>query len=290
MAQAAHSDSAVDAQGALEGADQRLARIAEVLTRQVVLGPSRLLDDETCSRVRGLVRDLASQLAGGDGAAMATVRDTLAADRAIMTHLHALTVESQLVAVLAASRGLDPLLPPLVRRRLDAATVGESAAGVATTMLAVQSRVGQALRRMRLPLDELPGDLLHLALTIAEHALAAPVARHRAPEGSQTRLSLLRRVLDGLGDDLRLALHIDEAGVPLFLSALALASGHSREGVALACAEDDPVRLALLLRAAGLPVDEAKAQLLAIRPDADPALVMLVRDAATAEMLLAGAA
>ena len=290
MAQAAHSDSAVNAKGALDGADQRLVRIADVLARQVVLGPSRLLDDETCSRVRGLLRDLAAQLGVGDAAAIAIVRDTLAADRAIMTHLHALTVETQLVAMLAASRGLDPLLPPLVRRRLDAASAGDVSAEVATAMLAAQSRVGQALRRMRLPFDELPGDLQHLAHTIAEHAAAAPVPRHRAPDGSQTRLSLLRRVLDGLGDDLPMALRIDEAGLPLFLSALALASGHAREGVALACGEDDPVRLALLLRAAGLPVDQAKAQLLAIRPDADPALVMLAPDGASAEMLLAGAA
>jgi hypothetical protein len=290
MAQAVHSDSAVDAKGALAGADRRLVRIADVMARQVVLGPSRLLDDETCSRVRGLVRDLAAQLAGGDAAAFAMVRDTLAADRAIMTHLHALTIETQLIAMLAASRGLDPLLPPLVRRRLDAAIAGAMAAGVATAMLAAQSRVGQTLRRMRLPLDELPGDLQHLAHTIAEHAAASPVPRNRAHDGSQTRLALLRRVLDGLGDDLPLALRIDEAGVPLVLSALALASGHAREGVALACGEDDPVRLALLLRATGLPVAEAKAQLAAIRPDADPALAELVGDAATAETLLAGAA
>jgi hypothetical protein len=288
MAQAAHSDGAMDAKGALACADRRLAQIAGVLTSEVVLGPSRLLDDETCSRVRGLASDLAAQLAGGDAAASGVLRAMLSADRAILTHLHALAVETQLIAVLATSRGLDPLMPPLVRRRLDAAAAGEGATATATAMLAAQSRIGQALRRMRLPIDELPADLQHLAHTMAEHTLGAAPPRSRAPEDRQTRLSLLRRMLDGLGADLPLALHIDEAGVPLFLSALALASGHAREAAAIACGEDVPVRLALLLRAAGLNRDEAAVQLVAIRPDADPALAGLADDAATAETLLAG--
>ena len=74
----------------------------------------------------------------------------------------------------------------------------------------------------------------------------------------------------------------------MFLSALALASGQARETVTLACAEDNPVRLALLLRAAGLTCAQAGAQLLAIRPEADPALAALPADADAAELWLRG--
>ena len=290
MIQAAHPNGAADAKVALGVADDRLAQIAGVLGRQAMLGPSRALDDETISRVRGLAADLAGQLVGDHAVLRATVCDMLAANRAILLHLHALAVETRLIAALATSRGLDPVLPPLVQRRLDAGAVGTDAATLATTMLAAQSRIGQSLRHMRLPLGELPRDLQHLAHGIADHAFAAMavVPRKPAPENdTHARLSLLRRMLEGLGDDLVLALRIDQAGVPLFFSALALASGHPRETVALACVEDDPVRLALLLRAAGLNGDEAAAQLVAIRPDADPSLALRIGDTATAGHLLA---
>ena len=291
MIQTAHPTGAADAKVALGVADHRLAQISGVLGPQAMLGPSRALDDETISRVRGFVADLAGQLVGDHAVLRVTVGDMLAADRAIMLHLHALAVETWLIAALANSRGLDSVLPPLVQRRLDAGAAGADAATLATTMLAAQSRIGQSLCRMRLPLGELPRDLQHLAHAIANHAFAAMAIapRELAPEdGTHARLWLLRRMLEGLGDDLVLALRIDQAGVPLFFSALALASGHSRETVALACAEDDPVRLALLLRAAGLRGDEAAGQLVAIRPDADPSIALRIADAATAAQLLAG--
>jgi len=250
------------------------------------------------TRVRALAGDLAAQLAGGgraliDRALIDTVRDMLGANRAILLHLHALAIETQLVAALAARRAIDPLLPPLVRRRLDAGAVGDDVSAQTTALLAAQTRLGEALRRMRLPLAELPGDLQHLAHSIidaarADHGVIDPQGRPAPQDEARGRLALLHRVLAGLGDDMGLALRIDHAGVALFLSALALASGFPREVVTLATAEDDAIRLALLLRAAGLNRDEAAGQLLAIRPDADPALVALVDDARGAERLLAG--
>ena len=71
----------------------------------------------------------------------------------------------------------------------------------------------QSLRRMRLPLRELPPDLQHLAHAIADAARAdhAVVDRHprdRAHDEGHGRLALLRRVLAGLGDDMARALRI----------------------------------------------------------------------------------
>lgn len=291
MTQAAIPDSTVDAHGALGAADHRLALARSALQTLVALGPNALLGDETVSRVRALAYDLARQLVPGEPVLTAAVCDLLVANRAILLHCHALAIETRLIAALAARRLIDPVLPPLVRRRLDAGAAGDDAAIATTALLAAQTRLGQSLRRMCLPLDELPGDLQHLAHAIAnaaraEHGIADDHARAPLDDDGHGRLALLRRVLAGLGDDVALALRIDDAGVPLFLSALALASGQSREVVTLACVEDDPVRLALLLRAAGLTCAEAAAQLLAIRPDADPALVALPADARAAESML----
>ena len=290
MVQAAIPVSAVDVTAALGAADHRLAAAGSVLAWQVTLGPTALLDDETVARVRALAGDLAAQLVGAEPIAAVAVRDMLVANRPIVLHLHALVIETRLSTTLAARREIDPVLPPLVRRRLDA---GGDAASAATALLAAQTRLGQSLRRMRLPLDELPGDLQHLAHAIAdgvraEHAITAKPPRAPLQDDAHGRLALLRRVLAGLGDDTALALQIDEAGVALFVSALALASGQPRELAVLACAEDDPIRLALLLRAAGLNSTQAALQLLAIRPDADPALAAVPADAHAAEALLAG--
>ncbi len=287
MTQAADPDSALIA------ADHRLAMTAHVLESLVGLGPTKLLDDETVARVRALAGDLAAQLVVDEAALADPVRDRLMANRAIALHLHAIAIETRLIAQLAARRALDPVLPPLIRRRLDAGTVGDDVAIATTALLAVQTRLGQSLRRMCLPLGELPGDLLHMAHAIAdgvraEHAAPVRHPRHAAPDDPHGRLALLRRVLTVLGPDTAMALRIDEAGVPLFLSALALASGQPRELVTLACAEDDPLRLALMLRATGLSPADAAAQLLAIRPEADPALVALPADAGAAEHVLAG--
>lgn len=295
MAQAEFSNGAIDPGTALARADHRLATAGSVLAGQVALGPTCLLDDQTVTRVRAMAGDLAAQLVGDARALAEPVRDMLVANRAILLHLHALAIETQLVAALAARRSIDPVLPPLVRRRIDAGAVGGDVAAVTTALLAVQTRLGEALRRMRLPLSELPGDLQHLALTIAAAARAdygfSDRPQHPAPHDDRNgRLALLRRVLDSLGDDVHRALRIDDAGVPLFLSALALASGYPREAVALATAEDHAIRLAVLLRAAGLNRNEAALQLLAIRPEADPVLADLAETPQRAELLLAGVA
>ncbi len=270
----------------LARADDRLAAIASALEQHVVLGPARLLDDETVIRARALAGDLARQLADSGHVMIDRVRDLLAANRPVMAHLHALVVEWRVASALAEQRALDPVLPPLWQRRLDPEVVGNDAAMLTTALVTAQTRMGEALRQMRLPLAELPGDLHHLAQQIAAAAGGDPASAHRSPDAPATRLVLLERALAGLGSDTLRALRIDEAGLALFLTALAGAAGCSRETVALAMAEDTPIRLALLLRAAGLPRDHAARQLLAIRPDADPALVAGVADGTAAEQVL----
>jgi hypothetical protein len=286
-----------DARAQFAVADHRLGMASATLAGLVMLGPCQMLDDETVARTRALVADLAAQLAGVDQALIAPVRDMLAASPTILTHCHALAIEWRLGAVMQARRGLDPALPPLLRRRLDGRAVGDDAAALATALLAAQTRVGEALRRMRLPFDELPGDLQHMAVAIADaaradhdHNTGAPARVQAGTDPERGRLALLRRVLAGLGAESGAALNLDQAGVPLFLSALALASGAQRDAVVLATAEDDPIRLALLLRDCGLGREHAAEHLLAIRPDADPALVDQALIAAPTQVMPDGGA
>jgi hypothetical protein len=271
-----------DAARVLATADQRLSLCVDGLERLVVLGHSRLLDDETVARVRALTGDLAAQLAGADHALTAAVHDMLAGNRAVLTHCHALAVEWRLAMTLAARHAIDPVLPPLV----------QSHAGAMMALVAAQTRAFEGLRRMRLALGDLPADLQNLAYATldvarADHAGAARPQGVSRPDEAEGRLALLHQAVAGLGDDMDRALRVDEAGVSLFFTALAIASGHSRETVVLATAEDNPIRLALLLRAAGLSYDDAARQLLTLRPDADPALA--VHTAHAAETLLGAA-
>lgn len=248
----------------LARADRRLSAGVDALERLVVLGACRLIDDETVARVRALIGDLAAQLAGPDHALVQPVAEMLAVNRAILAHCHALAVEWRLAMRLAARLTLDPVLPPLVQAH--AATM--------MPLIAAQTRSLEATRRMGLVLDDLPADLLHLAHAVvraarADWGVTGHVDAPSRPDEAHGRLALLHDAVAGLGDDRTRALRIDEAGVSLFFTALAMASATPRETVVIAAAEDDPVRLAAVLNGAGLAQADVARQLLALRPDAE---------------------
>ena len=63
------------------------------------------------------------------------------------------------------------------------------------------------------------------------------------------------------------ALAIDHAGLSIFVTALAMASGRDRNLAILSFGENQPARLALALRAAGLEQDALEEQFLYLHPD-----------------------
>src|SRR5690606_28431362 len=85
---------------------------------------------------------------------------------------------------------------------------------------------------------------------------------------SRSRLALIARLVLGLGATATKALILDRAGVSVFLSALALGSGRTRDIVVLSTTGGHSTRLALALCAAGLKRDHAAAQFALIHPDA----------------------
>ena len=297
MAAMAHPASTGGAPGAIEAllaeelaaARGAAANVVPILRHLLRSDDNSIFSDEIVARVRGMFRDVARQLiiALADAAGHAEpeawahkasdeLAHVLADNPAFLEHFHTLALEWQWTERLAQRFGLDPVLPPLLQARM-ASGDPEASAG-AMNLLAAQARFCQNQRRMQLPLGELPGDLLHIALVSmrayvgadgsadAYALIAERGVRARFGEASG-RLGLMRRVLDAMGDSAGDALTLDQAGVALFLSALARASGQTREAVIMATIDSQLPQLTLALRASGLDHAAVVAQVRVFHPD-----------------------
>ena len=271
---------------ALARGDRALDRIGPILGHLLSARDQSLFSDAIVARVRGMLINLARQVlrvqaeatgqkgreqfADEHGEALA---ENFFSSPLLVAHCHALALEWRLASGLEEEGALDPVLSPLMQTLIGHEDTQIASAAMAA--LAAQARFAQAQRRMEMPIAELPGDLLHEALLAwgvfnrneRSDALTRAESKLRAEfdEGAG-RLSLLDRLVTTLGSGANAALAIDHGGVALFLSALALRSGQSRDIVALATNEQQAARLALSLRAAGLKPQEVEAQLLRIHP------------------------
>ncbi|MEN9718102.1 MAG: hypothetical protein RIQ99_980, partial [Pseudomonadota bacterium] len=123
------------------------------------------------------------------------------------------------------------------------------------------------------------GDLLHAALlALRNHAGDDPAAQasfsrielavRGSYDESRSRLGLIAKLVSGMGGGRTAALALGHAGVAIFLSALALASGQDRDMAVLSTNEGQLARLALALRAAGLKPAQIVEQFGVIHTDA----------------------
>jgi hypothetical protein len=266
--------------------DTMIATSRPILRHLLANDDHALFNDEMIARVRGMINHVAAQLLfalaaaadAPDRARYAAERhDELAQalfeDTAFLAHAHALTLEAQLAERLQARSGIDAMLSPLVQE-LAAAREMDMAA-LSMTVLAAQARFMQHHRRMELPLRELPGDLFHRALlSLRAHAGGAEDAAEEAErelreayDESSGRLGLLTRLVVAMGQKATRALAIDHAGLAIFSTALAMASGQERDLAVLSFADRQFARLALALRAAGLKQQAVEEQLLFLNPE-----------------------
>lgn len=269
--------------------DALIGTIVPILRHLLANDDHSVFSDEIIARVRGMMSDVANQLlteleiAAGSAEQRDHARESVdaivsafMAHSGFLCHVHALALEWQLTERLQARVALDPVLTPLLQAQIaspDAAT-----AGMAMALMAAQARFAQQLRRMQLPLSELPGDLLHTALMVLRsHAEADPAAQAHQPaaeaairqryDESRSRLGLITRLVTGMGGGATAALSVAHAGVGIFLSALSLASGQDRDMTVLATNEGQLARLALALRAAGLKPQMVEEQFVSLHPD-----------------------
>ncbi|WP_225206837.1 hypothetical protein [Novosphingobium huizhouense] len=274
----------------LVAADRLIANNGPILAHLLRSDDNSIFSDEIVARVRGMFHDLARQLvmalaeAAGQGdpqewaqAGADELSARLIADRALLAHLHALSLEWQLTERLEGRIALDPVLPPLLQARIAAGDAVASA--TAMNLLAAQARFGQAQRRMQLSVAELPAPLLAAAVralgAVAGEgeeaqritALAAQRLRQRSEPG-RNRLVLIDQVLASMpGVEAAQALSIENAGVAIFLSALAAGAGLTREMAVMATTETQFSRLALALGACGVGAEAVTAQFMALHPD-----------------------
>lgn len=271
--------------GELRRGDAMIATSRPILRHLLANDDHGLFSDEMIARIRGMLHHAAAQLLFSQAeAAEALDRARYAADRQdelaqalfedadFLAHAHALTLEAQLTDRLQGRSGIDAVLTPLVQKL--AAAREMDVAGLAMAVLAAQARFMQHHRRMELPLGELPGDLFHRALQLLASQgedgpaakLAAQQLRDKYEEGAG-RLGLLSRLVMTLGQKASRALAIDHAGVAIFATALAMASGQERGLTVLSFADRQFARLALALRAAGLKQQAVEEQFLFLHPE-----------------------
>ncbi len=275
--------------GELSRGDLAGEAVLPVLRHLVSAEDNSLFSDEILARVRGMIEDLARQLVeavvanGAQGAGTAALEAQVTAlvqglvdCPEVLAHVHALALEWQLTEKLQGRLALDPVVSPLVQA-LIASSDAETQDG-AMRFLAAQARWCQAQRRMRLPLSELPGDVFHAALGVLRSCSLEMTGWHgdldrldaemreRRDEGA-SRLALAAQLVSLLGGGVQAALSIGSAGLALFLTALALASGQARDGVVYSTHESRMARLALALRAAGLKGLSVEREFLVLHPE-----------------------
>lgn len=293
----------------LSASDQALANCAPILRHLLRNEAASIFSEQIVARVRGMFHDIACQLiialadAAGHAEPQAWAHEAAGDLAALLTqnpiflaHFHALALEWQLAERLQSQSALDPVVSPLLQARIASADPDTSA--TAMSMLAAQARYGQAQRRMKLPLTELPGDLFHIALvtmrayvgdeTSADgYALIAERALRASFDERRGRLALVESVLGAMASDgADRALLLEHAGVALFLTGLARASGIGREAAIMATSEGQHMRMALALRASGLDRSAMTAQFYAVHPEVELPEAVAELDPHTAAALL----
>ena len=270
----------------LAQSDVAMASARPILRHLLLSLEHALFSDEIVARIRGMLLDVARQLleahaeaAGAPNRArfVAPRQDSLAvrlfSQGALLTHAHALAVEAQLLGRLQARSGIDRVLTPLVQEL--AAGTNAAAAGLAMNVLAAQARFVQYQRRMELPLRDLPAELFHQSLVALREqagadddtAGAAERALRATYDEATGRPGLIARLVTGMGARATRALAIDHAGLSIFATALALASGQQRDLAVLSLNGRHFARLALALRAAGLASGTVAAQFAYLHPE-----------------------
>lgn len=311
---ATHSDSVETVmREELAHGDAMLGTIAPILRHLIASEDHSVFGDDVIARVRGMLAHVATQLLDAYAAATAGIGERQEHDAVQVTalvralvglpgflgHAHALAIEWQLAERMQARLAVDPVLTPLLQALV--ASSEPPTAGAAMNLLAAQARFVQQQRRMQLPLGELPADHLFGALTVlrahagqeadgAEFVAAAEASIRDSYDESRSRLGLIARLVTGMGAGAVAALSITHAGVAIFVSAMAIASGQDRDVAVLATNESQLARLALALRASGLKPTAIEEQFLSLHPEValPPGFEHLGADRAAAILAVSG--
>lgn len=285
-AASAHSQQFLLAQ--LAHGDRAAGAVIPVLRHLLASEGPSLVNEAVVARVRGMLHDLALQLYCGrrgpqpasldEQQAIDTIANRLASDADLLGQIHNFALESQLAERFEQRLSLDPVLSPLLQELI--ASDDRVVAELAMNTLSAQARFMQSQRRMELPLAELPADLLSTAIGLADglcqpDSAGALATMQGTYDEAATRLGLLERLVAAMRRAVVACLAFDRAGLALFASGIAAHTGAPRVQVIIACNEQQTLRLALALRAAGLDMAGIERQLAVIGAAPGPALAAL---------------
>jgi len=272
--------------GELAQGDVILSTARPILRHLLANDDHALFSDEVIAKIRGMMVhmarqmlfELAAELAKEDrGLFVEERQDALATclleDTAFLGHAHALTIEAQLADRLQARSGIDPVLSPLMQEL--AASKDEALAASAMRVIASQARFMQKQRRMELPIEELPAELFHTATrllktTLEDYPTETEAVCNRLRDNydeSERRIGQITRLIMAMGANAKRALSVDNAGLSIFSTALAMACEQERDVVVLSLGENQCARLAISLRAAGLGQSAVEEQFMYLHPD-----------------------
>ena len=266
--------------------DAVMATARPVLRHLLTNDAGALFTDEVLANVRGMLAGLAREMIGALAAELGEadpeelaaihaedIAQAMLRDADLLAHAHALTVESRLAERLRERNSIDPVLTPLMQE-LTASPDGALAA-TAMRALTAQARFLQAQRRMQVQLAELPeaqfsAAIGHFRDRLGDHREAANAVVGRLRESyspGKRRTALLGELVAGLRHRAGRALDINNAGISLFVTALAIATDEPRETAIFALGENQCARLALSLRAAGVSAEAVEEQFLYLHPE-----------------------
>ncbi|MXP25293.1 hypothetical protein GRI39_04440 [Altererythrobacter indicus] len=200
--------------------------------------------------------------------------NSLLSDQEVLDFVHAEALEWQLADRLETQLGLDPVTPPILQELVRSDQV--ELAQLAKDVQAVQANAAQMARRMEMPLKALPADIFHKVLLIFEKGYIETQQAHTVAQlcvslretyaERKRRINKIARMLLLMGRRLREALFIEKAGVAIFSTALAAASGEERRRLIYTLSESQASRLGLTMRAAGLSEEEINEQIALLHP------------------------
>jgi hypothetical protein len=271
--------------------DRIIATARPMLRHLLAHDDHSMFSDAVIARVRGMIGHCARQMLGAlaaviaaDGAEAldheefvdqheAQLAAPMLGDADILGHAHALVLEAHLAERLHQRSGIDPALSPLLQEL--AAAPSADLAQQAMHVLAAQARFMQQQRRMEWPLGEMPGGLFDKAMAalqssgLASAEMLATAQQHlrQDHDAGRSRIALIARIIGALERKACRALAIDNAGLALFTTALAMAAEQPREVTVLSLGGNQYARLALTLAAAGLDQAEVEKQFLFLHPE-----------------------
>lgn len=296
---AAPQDAPPDAVAAALARSDRMQVVVPAILRHLMgEGDNALLHDDVLAHMRGMLDHLAEcLLARAESSAsrpplalVERLTQALSESEELLAHLHAVALEWRVTRRLEARGLTEPVLTPLLQ---DLVASGEDRAQTAMAFVSAQARFVQSSRRLQLDWRELPADLLHHCLVCLralerngaiDSARAVQSIRSEYDEAAsrQALAETLIAQLSSLND----TLDPEQAGFALFATGLAAAARTERKLAVVACSESDPIRLGLLLLAAGADRSTCEASLLAIRQEATLPSGLLELDRRAAARLL----